>query len=115
LVAGGEDGLFFAVKFVVGGDVADGGVQAHGVVVLDEAGDEAAGLLEVERGAGADAVVFEGFVPAFDLAVGLGTFLHFREIFFIRPLPRLSRVISHSPFRIPPKAGKPSPPSAPPV
>lgn len=72
MVAGGEDGLVFAEKFVLGSDVADGGVQAHGVVVLDEPGDEAAGLFEVERGAGADAVGFERFVPAFDLAVGLG-------------------------------------------
>ena len=72
MVAGGEDGLVFAEKFVLGSDVADGGVQAHGVVVFDEPGDEAAGLIEVERGAWADAVGFERFVPAFDLAVGLG-------------------------------------------
>jgi len=72
LVTGGEDGLVFAEKFVVGSDVADGRVQAHGVVVLDEPGDEAAGLIDIERGAGADAVGFERFVPAFDLTLGLG-------------------------------------------
>jgi hypothetical protein len=52
LVAGGKDGLFFAEKLVLRGNVSDGGVEAHGVVVLDEVGDEAAGLLDVERGAG---------------------------------------------------------------
>lgn len=52
MVTGGEDGLVFAEKFVLGSDVADGGVQAHGVVVFDEPSDEAAGLFEVERGAG---------------------------------------------------------------
>ena len=72
MVTGGEDGLVFADKFVLGSDVSDGGVQAHGVVVLDEASDKAAGLFEVERSAGADAVGFERFMPAFDLAVGLG-------------------------------------------
>jgi hypothetical protein len=46
-------------------------VQAHGVVVLDEAGDEAAGLFDIERGAGSEAMGFERFVPAFDLADGL--------------------------------------------
>ncbi len=35
LVTGGKDGHFSAEKFVLGGDVADGGVQTHGVVVLD--------------------------------------------------------------------------------
>jgi hypothetical protein len=46
LVAGSKDGLFFAKKLVLGGgDVSDGGVEAHGVVVVDVFGDEAAGLL----------------------------------------------------------------------
>lgn len=71
-VAGGKDGLVVAEKFVLRGDVTDGGMESNGVVVLDEAGDEAAGLIDVERGAGADAVGFERLVPAFDFAVGLG-------------------------------------------
>jgi hypothetical protein len=37
-VAGGEDLLLPFLKPVLGGDVADGGVQANGVVVLDEVG-----------------------------------------------------------------------------
>ena len=59
LVTVGKDGLFFAEKFVLRGDVSDGGVQAYGVIVPDEARDEAAGLLDVERGARANAVGFE--------------------------------------------------------
>ena len=40
--------------------------------MINEARDEAAGLLDVERGARANAVGFERLVPAFDFAVGLG-------------------------------------------
>ena len=40
--------------------------------MINEARDEAAGLLDVERGAWANAVGFERLVPAFDFAVGLG-------------------------------------------
>jgi len=39
--------------------------------VLNEVGDEATCLFDVERGSRADAVVLEGLVPAFDFAVGL--------------------------------------------
>ena len=72
LVTVGKHGLFFAEKFVLRGDVSDGGVEAHSVVVINEARDEAAGLLDVERGAWANAAGFERLVPAFDFAVGLG-------------------------------------------
>jgi hypothetical protein len=64
LVAGSKDGLFFAKKLVLEGDVSDGGVEAHGVVVVDVFGDEAVGLLDVEEGAGPNAVGFERLVPA---------------------------------------------------
>ncbi len=40
--------------------------------MFEEPGDEAGGLFDIERGAGANAVGFKRFVPAFDLAVGLG-------------------------------------------
>jgi len=39
--------------------------------VLNEVGDEATCLFDVERGSRADAVVLEGLVPALDFAVGL--------------------------------------------
>ncbi len=51
LVTVGKDGLFFTEKFVLRGDLSDGGVEAHSVVVINEARDEAAGLLDVEWGA----------------------------------------------------------------
>ena len=44
LVASGKDGGFLSEKFVGWGDVADGGVKPHDVVVIDEAGDQATAL-----------------------------------------------------------------------
>ncbi len=72
LIAGGEDGFVAASKFVGRGDVADGGVQAHGVVVGNKVGHQTAGVVEAKRGAGTQAVAFERAVPAFDFAVALG-------------------------------------------
>ena len=48
LIASGKDCLFLASEFVSWGDVADRGVKAHGVVVFDEANDQATGVLEVQ-------------------------------------------------------------------
>jgi hypothetical protein len=45
LVASGKDGLFFAGEFVGRGDVADSEVKTHSVVVFDESGDQAPGVL----------------------------------------------------------------------
>ena len=70
-VAFGMDGLVVAEEFVVGRDVTDGTVQADVVVMRDVVGDDAAGILERQRHLDADAIALEGFVPAFDLAVGL--------------------------------------------
>jgi hypothetical protein len=71
-VAGVEDLLLAAVKFVLGGDVAGGAVKADVVVVSDEIGDDPPRVVEGEGDLDADAVALEGFVPAFDFAVGLG-------------------------------------------
>src|SRR6476661_256827 len=60
-----------AVEEIVRGDVADGAVQAHVVVVMDEAGDGGAGLLEVSRGGGPQSIALQRLVPTLDLAVGL--------------------------------------------
>jgi hypothetical protein len=49
LVASCEDGLFFIGEFVGWGDVADRGVKPHGVVVFDEADDQATSVLEIHR------------------------------------------------------------------
>ena len=72
LVASGKDGLFFTGKFVSWGDVADRRVKAHGVVVFDEAGNQATGVLEVQGDPWADAITLKGFVPALDFSVALG-------------------------------------------
>ena len=53
----------------LGRDVADGAVQADGVVMRDVIGHDPAGVVERQRREHADAIAFEGFVPAFDLAV----------------------------------------------
>ena len=67
----GEDLLVAAVELVLGRDVADGAVQADVVVMGDEVGDDAAGVVERQRDLDADALALEGLVPAFDLAVAL--------------------------------------------
>lgn len=71
LVTSGKDGLFFAGKFVSRGDVADRRVKAHGVVVFDEASDQATSVLEVQGNPWADAILFKGFVPELDFSVAL--------------------------------------------
>src|SRR5262249_62262846 len=45
-VAGGKDLLLAAFELVPGRDVAEGRVQAHGIVVLDEFADDAAGVFQ---------------------------------------------------------------------
>jgi hypothetical protein len=49
-VAFGEDGLGAAFELVAGRDAADGAVEAHGVVVGREVGDDPSGVVEF-RGA----------------------------------------------------------------
>ena len=71
-VAFGVDGQVASFEAILGGDVIDGAVQADVVVMGDEVGDEASGVVGGEGHLGADAVALEGFVPAFDFAVGLG-------------------------------------------
>lgn len=59
-ISGGEDGCVACGDAVGWGDVAESGVEAHGVVMVDEAADDAFGVLKGERGFGADGVFFEG-------------------------------------------------------
>ena len=66
------DCFVVAFESVLGGDVADGAVESDVVVVEDEIIDDAACVVEGEGNEGADAIALEGFVPAFDFAVGLG-------------------------------------------
>jgi hypothetical protein len=67
-----EDLSILAVEFVFGGNVVDGAVQPRGVVVVGVIGHDLAGVVEGQRHLDADAIAFEGLVPAFDLAVRLG-------------------------------------------
>lgn len=59
LVASCEDSRLPAGEFVGWGDVADRGVKPHGVVVFDEAGYQATGVLEVQGDSWADAMGFK--------------------------------------------------------
>ena len=59
LVASGKDGLFITGEFVSRGDVADSRMKTHGVVVFDEAGDQATGVLEIQGNTWADAMGFK--------------------------------------------------------
>ena len=54
-----KDGLFLTSEFVSRGDAADRGVKTHGVVVFDEAGDQATGILEDQGDAWAEAMSFK--------------------------------------------------------
>ena len=67
-----KDLLVAAIEFVLGRDVADGTMQSNVVVMDDVIGHDPPGVIQRERHADADALALDGFVPAFDLAVGLG-------------------------------------------
>ena len=71
-IAGVMDHSVLAVEFVLGCDVANGTVQPRGVVVGSVIGNDSAGVVERQRHFDADAIAFEGLVPAFDLSVRLG-------------------------------------------
>ncbi len=51
-ISGGKDGGVACGDAVGWGNVAESGVEAHGVVMVDEAADDAFGVLEGERGLG---------------------------------------------------------------
>ena len=71
-IAGLENRLSPAIEHVLGSDVADGAVQANGVVAFDIIGDHAAGIFQRQRRLAADAIALEGTMEAFDLAIALG-------------------------------------------
>ena len=72
LVACGKYLGFASGQFVLGGYIARGAVEPYGVVMPHVGFDDVFGLLQVQGCFGADALVFEASVPAFDLAVALG-------------------------------------------
>ena len=71
-VAGGVDFILPACEAVCRGDVADGGMQALGIVVVDEVAGDALGVFKGQRGFGTDGLLFERFVQAFEFSVELG-------------------------------------------
>ena len=58
-VAGGEDFQMAVSQAILRGDVADGRVQAGGVVMVDEVGGDAFGIGEGQRGLGPDGLFLE--------------------------------------------------------
>jgi hypothetical protein len=72
LVAGCEAVFVSAIELVLGCDVADGRVQADGVVVFDELADEAASVCQGQRRTRADTFLLADAMPAFNLAVARG-------------------------------------------
>jgi hypothetical protein len=71
-VSGSEDGGVACGEAVGWGDVAERRVEAHSVVMVDEATDDAFGVLQGKRGFRPDGVFFENAVEALKLAVALG-------------------------------------------
>ena len=63
---------FASCELVVGCYIADGAVESYGIVMAYIVAGHALGILDVEGCFGADALLLEAFVPAFDLAVALG-------------------------------------------
>lgn len=59
------------MEAVLWGDEADGAVQTHVVVMVDELAGDAPGVLEVERGLGTDGLLFEGAMEALEFTVAL--------------------------------------------
>jgi hypothetical protein len=50
-------------------NIANGRVESHGIVVIDETLDEPSGILLGRRAARTEAISFETLVPAFDFPV----------------------------------------------
>ena len=71
-VAGGVDFILPAGEAVCRGDVADGAMQALGIVVVDEVAGDAVGVFKGQRGFGTDGLLFERLVEAFEFSFGLG-------------------------------------------
>lgn len=71
-IALGEDGSVASFEFVLGGDIADGAVQADGVVVVHVIGHNASRIFQGQGYVDADTTTFQGAVPAFQFTVALG-------------------------------------------
>ena len=66
-----QDLLVASLKTGLRGHIGDPAVQAHRVVLAHELGHDAASVLKAEWRLGADALAFDGLVPALDFAIAL--------------------------------------------
>jgi len=70
-ISEGKDIFFFALKFVLRGDVPDGAMKADVVVMADELDDGALGIFQAKRSFCADTIGLDGSMPAFKFAIAL--------------------------------------------
>ena len=70
-IALGVDFFIATFEHVLGRDVADGTVKTRFVVMNHVIGNDTASVVQGERHEDADALALDGFVKAFELAVGL--------------------------------------------
>ena len=94
-VPGGEDGWGATFKHILGSDKADGAVQAHGVVVLDELTDYAPGILLTKWGLGPDGLLLEGAVKTLQLAVALRVMRRAEHVSRLPEANELLEILSH--------------------
>ena len=72
----GEDLELTAGEPISWGNIADGRVQPHSVVVVNEALDKSSAILLGKRTAWPETIDFEALVPSLDFTVGMGRELH---------------------------------------
>ncbi len=62
------------------GNIAEGAVKAGGIIMVDELAYCAFGVIESKRGFGADGLLFESAMEAFELAVALGVMRRAKDV-----------------------------------
>jgi hypothetical protein len=75
-IALGEDVEVAPGKPIGRGNIADGRMQPHGVVMVNEAFNKSCGIRLGKRATRPEAISFKALVPAFDFPVGIGRELH---------------------------------------
>jgi hypothetical protein len=70
-IALGEDLEMAAGETISWGNIANGRVQPHSVVIVNEALDKSSGILMGERAAWPETIDFEALVPSLDFSVAL--------------------------------------------
>ena len=70
-VAGREDFVVAAVEAIERGEIANRTVKTDGIIMADKGGHDPFSILQAERSFGADGLLFQGAMEAFELAVAL--------------------------------------------